>query len=147
MAAKVPWVPPGTQSTSSSRGQEWKSQWGTKVMQESLVTGSVVAATRRTGSPRRAFSMWCGPHHVERGKAGIDQEGDSLLAGVEGGHDGVPACRKGRKDSSFSEEKEAKRLLSFAHGKNWQSGAIAIDRGGVVCDAKGTVDLRIPPMP
>jgi hypothetical protein len=50
------------------------------------------------------------------------------------------------KDSSFSEEKEAKRLFWFARGKDRQGGAIAIDRVGVVCDSRGTVDLRIPPM-
>jgi hypothetical protein len=43
---------------------------------------------------------------------------------------GLPKGRKGGKDSSFSEEKEAKRLFWFAFGKNWQRGVIAIDREG-----------------
>jgi hypothetical protein len=59
---------------------------------------------------------------------------------------GLPKGRKSGKDSSFSEEKEAKRLFWFAFGKNWQRGVIAIDREGSCVRRQGTVDLRIPPM-
>jgi hypothetical protein len=36
---------------------------------------------------------------------------------------GIQGVPEGKKDSSFSEEKEAKRLLPVGAGRNWRAGA------------------------